>query len=474
MALKVMYTGVFRPSDKDLATYRLFPFPVFEGAKWIEINYDYDHGNGNILDLGLFDNQGTKFLTPEGFRGWSGSAKNHIIVAENFATPGYLEGPIRAGTWHVVLGLYQINSESCAYQLEILIHDTEYEEQVSATTYQENFERINSKVLFKNFKRKPNWLRGDLHSHTHHSDAQCTVDELVYAALKHELDFIAITDHNTVSHFRDIQNLRNENVCVIPGEEITTYYGHANVWSLEHWLDFRCITEDDVNQICYEAHRRGCLFSINHPKPNGPNWELGFSFPFDCIEVWQSLWFRNNEHSLALWDSLLRKGRKIIAVGGSDTHPIKLKDGKLLEWLGQPTTWVYTNSPTAEAILKAIANGHVTISACPSGPFVTLECWISGRQIALQGDTVRADTCVIKVEVLNGKALILRILSQQGELFRRLVESEEWVCEYKINLKDHGYVRAELRVPTPLEVSTIERMPLAALTNPIWHCDFVR
>ena len=44
------------------------------------------------------------------------------------------------------------------------------------------------------------WLAGDLHTHTVHSDGAQTVAELSRFAAGLGLDFVAVTDHNTVSH----------------------------------------------------------------------------------------------------------------------------------------------------------------------------------------------------------------------------------------------------------------------------------
>ena len=48
------------------------------------------------------------------------------------------------------------------------------------------------------------WLAGDLHTHTVHSDGALTVAELAALAAGRGLDFIAVTDHNTVSHHAEL------------------------------------------------------------------------------------------------------------------------------------------------------------------------------------------------------------------------------------------------------------------------------
>ncbi len=473
MATRITYSGRFFPKDRSISAYQLVPFDVPRGSRCVEIQYNYDRGGENVIDLGLFDPRGCEFLRAEGFRGWSGSARNHVIIGENFATPGYLPGPMIPGKWHVVLGLYRIDSKGCDLKLQITVHDSE-DILKSQLTTKLALEKTASHTGSSS-KLVPGWFKGDLHSHTYHSDAQASVEELVIAAKHRGLDFLAITEHNTVSHLADIHKLECSDFCVIAGEEITTYFGHANVWGIARWYDFRCVSLEQIEQLVAEIHREGLLFSINHPKPNGPEWEFGYSFDFDCMEVWQSVWGRNNEHSLKGWNDLLLSGRRIVAVGGSDSHPVRLGNG-IFEWLGYPTTWVHAKNLTAQSILEAIRAGHVTISACPLGPFLTLEIFRNNEKVAMQGDVVKADKYTVKVIAKKAKGLILRLVSPQGELLQKKLNEESSETVLNVDFKEHGYIRAELRVPSTSwqENTPIESLPLGALTNPVWSVDFLK
>ncbi len=468
MAIKIVYAGRFKA---DSSKYQYFPFTVPEGTKRIEVFLDYEREQGNIIDLGLFDSRGMEFLATKGFRGWSGSARSHVVVSEKFATPGYIPGPIFSGIWHVILGLYNIVLNECNYRLEIFVDETEVNPEQVGESLSCKLRDTVCKVGMTHYLRQ-GWFKGDLHTHTYHSDAHCSVEELIAAALRRRLDFLAITDHNTISHYNKILKLNFTNFCVIPGEEITTYYGHANVWGFGNWLDFRCTTPDEIRQVCEEAHKEGRLFSINHPKPGGPDWQLGFSFSFDCLEVWQGPWIYNNTHSLELWDTLLREGKRVVAVGGSDSHPFIGSNGQLIEWLGFPTTWVYASTLTPEAILAGIRDGHVAISASPAGPLLIIKALKHKQLLGLQGDIIEESMCSIQVEVLKGIGLFCRVLSQHGELAHQKVSTDEWTFEIPVDLKYHGYVRAELRVPSIS--GSLEEMLVAALSNPIWHSSFVK
>ena len=450
--------GHLTADDKMRGDYVLLPFEVPNNIHRIEIFLSYSPPKEvNILDIGLFA-PGTSVSEKNAlqFRGWSGSARDYIVVTTRSATPGYLPGVITPGTWRVILGLYKIGAVGCDYRIEIKISDKEGFLQNRPSTPNRNK---------KTSLTGPNWFKGDLHSHTHHSDAHCSVEELAEAARERGLDFIAITDHNTISHYSWIKKTSNHPL-LIPGEEVTTYYGHANVWGVDNWVDFRFRPLVDLTPIINAVHEEGGIFSINHPKPGGPEWGFGTNIPIDCIEVWQSLWQARNYHSLALWESLLNEGRRVIAVGGSDSHPFHMKNGHLFHLLGLPTTWVYAETLSTRAVLSGIKAGHVFISACPAGPRVNLRAKAEGKDF-IQGDVLTSQKIRIIAEVRNGAGLKFYFITKLGRVLQLDILDDKWSFESSCDLSVHKYVRAEVRVPVPNVVP--EQWTVAALTNPLWH-----
>src|SRR5690349_7269359 len=89
------------------------PVEVPSGVREIKVSYTYDRPSvpagtaGNALDIGIFDERGTELGGP-GFRGWSGGARSEFFLRADDATPGYLPGRVRAGTWHIALGPYTV------------------------------------------------------------------------------------------------------------------------------------------------------------------------------------------------------------------------------------------------------------------------------------------------------------------------------------------------------------------------------
>jgi len=462
-------TGTATPADKAADDYLLLPFEVPPGIGRLTVHYTYTHrvsaalpgGSGNVVDIGVFDPRGAAVFQGHGFRGWSGSDRSEFTIGLADTTPGYLPGPIYAGTWQILLGLYHILPEGCDYRLTIVGQSGEV-----ASPAQRD---LKAPVL----SREARWYRGDLHSHTHHSDAAGSLSDLVAAARARGLDFVAVTDHNTVSHLPHLAAAGGDALLLIPGQEITTYYGHANAWGIQSWQEFRCRDDATMARIIDAVHAAGGLFSANHPKDVGPPWEYSPDLPFDCVEVWQAVWAANNYQSLAFWDNLLQQGRRVVAVGGSDKHVAPFTGQLSFYDIGTPTTWVYAGELSAAGILDGIRAGHVFISADPQGPelYLAADADDDGVYESMMGDEVfiaAGRPVMLRAQVVGGRGLALRIVSGEG-VKSVPVESDDFAHCWQARPKDDTFYRLELVEPGDGEVArhpaTLVRR---ALSNPIY------
>ena len=119
--------GHLSHADKDRSAYLLLPFDVPEGVARLDVGYSFSDDKpggflqqpGNVLDIGIFDPRGSKFLSAKGFRGWSGSARREFSIGAGEAMPGYLPGPILPGRWEIILGLVHILPQGCDYRITI-------------------------------------------------------------------------------------------------------------------------------------------------------------------------------------------------------------------------------------------------------------------------------------------------------------------------------------------------------------------
>ena len=79
-------------------------------------------------------------------------------------------------------------------------------------------------------RRKAGWYKGDLHLHSNHSDGKVSVAEIVAAAEKAGLDFIAITEHTN-------KNVRQWNDPAYRSRRMTLLYGAE--WTVNRYIDHR-------------------------------------------------------------------------------------------------------------------------------------------------------------------------------------------------------------------------------------------
>ncbi len=477
---EIVFKGEFVPAQEK--SYVHLPFDVPPHTTRIEVEYSYSQQidsdpllrGGNTIDLGLFDERGIDFLNA-GFRGWSGSERLNIFIGETEATPGYLAGAIHAGQWHVLLGLYKIAREGCTYRVTVTL-----------TTQNENAARTHDAIRKNDLPSSPiaqrhgKWLRGEMHCHTLHSDGDSTVENLVNMARARGLDFLAITDHNSVSHQCVLETLSDPGLILIRGVEVTTFKGHWNAWGIPDWIDFRATRPEQMRAAIQFANARGALTSCNHPKPFGPMWEYAEVEDYHCIEVWNGPWQARNEDSLAFWTERLAQGKRFVAVGGSDWHHFQELDAAPPRAPGTPTMWVYVDeTPSADTILDAIRRGHVALADEPNGALLELavcpliqetdgalyDLCVEPERAARGGDALeRAPESLVQVRCRRGAGNILQVFDDAREWLRQEISQDDQTITFAVQTAHSLYLRAELRDG---------QGEMQALTNPIYFYEAV-
>jgi hypothetical protein len=462
--------GHLTPEEVRRSPYLYLPVAVPPRTSRLEVSYEYSdpvqapfgQGPGNTVDIGIFDSRGHEFIDGAGFRGWSGAARRSFFVGEDGATPGYIRGPMFPGDWHVLLGVDRVVPEGVRYDVRVDLT-------VDGREAGPNVDIADRKPAKRN--GKSGWYKGDLHCHTVHSDGLNTVQEIVGNAIERGLDFLAVTDHNTTTHHAELLRLSHLPITLIPGEEITTYWGHANTWGLREWVDFRCADAAAMRAVQRFVLQKGGLISVNHPKSVGPPWLFEGWSGYPCMEVWQAPWRFYNWESLERWDDRLRAGERIVAVGGSDVHSIAPKPPRHPHGLGNPCTYVYAEAgPTEEGILEGIRKGHVFVTDDPRGAqlVLTADAVGDGRFESMMGDTVEAPEgrpVSFRVWTNGGRDRRLWIICDGLPLDVIPLDGPEATHEFSLELSGRRYVRAELRGfrgrPERGEV-------VWAMTNPIW------
>jgi hypothetical protein len=439
----IILEGRFTVADR--MRYSLVPFTLNAGHRQIHVGYRYSAridsnpilSGGNTLDIGLFDPRGTESGSL-GFRGWSGSNKLEFVVGETWATPPYAAGPILAGTWHVLLGPYKVAPQGCDWRVEIRL-DPEI------PPFERDLVRIGDPDGPLLAPARDGWVRGDLHCHTRYSDGDSWPSEMLHAGAEAGLDFLGVTDHNNVAHHVEYGPGGGGFPIVIPGVEVTTYGGHWNAWGTDRWWEFRDPDGPAVERAMAAAEDAGAFVSVNHPKPFGPPWDYDGVRSFHAVEVWNGPWGRLNSYALSFWESRLRAGQQLVAVGGSDTHMLRSQDPdpRHAQALGSPTTWVDAGpDPDARAILEGLRAGRTFVSTSPAGPQLYMDRARNG----------------VEVTVRDAQDAALVILGDYGPIDAEANGAGTWSTSARVP-SGLTYVRAQLISPNG---------DLQALTSPMW------
>jgi hypothetical protein len=433
------------PREQQAERYQHLPFDVPPGTTRIVVSYRYDRRDGaNVLDLGVFE-PGPLTIGTAACRGWSGGERDTVTIAVDQATPGYWPGPIPAGRWHVVLGLYKVGETGV--DVEILV-DT-FRDPVAAAT-----------LPLAPRPREPvrqgaGWYVGALHAHTNNSDGALAPQQLADKARAEKLDFLAITDHNNTVH--QLSPVDAPGLLLIVGEEVTTPGGHFNVWGLggdRSFVDFRVPGGDPaIDALVAAARARGALVSINHPASAcaACTWTHAVPDGVNAIEISDERQ-ESRLQALAMWDVLLRQGRRLTAVGTSDWH-------RGAAPLGLPSVRVWAEELSTAAILEGIRLGRVIVVADPSLPAPDLTAR-TGHGDARVGDLLhvpRGDP--VRVE-LRGAPPGTRVdLLWNGEPIAEATVPADGAVTFNRHPAARGYVRIHLTRPDGT---------LLAVTNPIF------
>ncbi|MGW0731458.1 CehA/McbA family metallohydrolase [Streptomyces sp. NPDC002851] len=441
------------------------PFEVPSGVREIHVAYTYEKPTvppgtpGNALDIGLFDERGTE-LGGAGFRGWSGGARSEFFVRADDATPGYLPGRIRPGTWHIALGPYTVAPDGLPYEITLTLR---YGEQAEPPRPTYPPERAKG--------RGRAWYRGDCHLHSWYSDGRRTPAEIAALARAAGLDFINTSEHNTHAAHAHWAEAAGDDLLILLGEEVTTRNGHVVALGTDPgtFVDWRYRARDNrFGHYARAIRRAGGLVVPAHPHATciGCNWKFGFG-EADVVEVWNGPYTPDDEVSLADWDSTLQTGasdgRWIPAMGNSDAH----RDP---DRVGGPQTVVLAEDLTRDAILAGLKAGRSYVAESSA---VELSFTVSGGrgEHAGIGERLRVDAedpVSVRLEVRGAPGCTLRLVTDQGTLFTSaapLPESGSGTASWRTTPAYASYVRAEVRHP-----ATTPGLPgpLAAFTNPIF------
>jgi len=196
---------------------------------------------------------------------------------------------------------------------------------------------------------------GNIHVHTTYSDGTKSVEGVAREAARAGLDFVMLSDHGTLAPLVDGKEGYHDGVLMLVGMEVGEAHNHYLAWRVD-----KVVPDDpekpqrvidgvrDQGGIGFIAHphEKGCKYGY---KGHAFTWEDWGATGYTGICVWNftSQWkepvtnpakavyyylyrrgaVRTPEPAtMAAWDAEL-KGRKVVAIGGTDAHAFKFGFG---------------------------------------------------------------------------------------------------------------------------------------------------
>jgi hypothetical protein len=385
-------------TNTDGNDYDLVTFDVPAGTQEIEIAHS-DGSTTDILDWGLWG--------PDGFRGWGGGLTDDAIVGELASSRGYLTGPITPGTWTVVIGEAKLPTGTGHYIIDITLR--------TAPTLPPQTLAAYKPVVVKS---AAGWYKGDFHVHdTESGDAKGTIADDIALARMRGLDFIELSDHNTVSQIplEAVAQQSLSDLLVLRGIEVTTYHGHGNAVGVPGYIDHRVgLGGVNATSIIGATKAMGGLFVVNHPALDLGDVCIGCAWkqdetPWDQVDAIE---IQNGNQGVSevlftpqaikLWDQELDAGYHIAAVGGSDDHTAGQNETQTGSPIGAPTTLVYATELSEAAIVDGLAHGRTQVLIPgPQTPWVELAI-ATPTGDAMIGDTATGISHVALTATVHG------------------------------------------------------------------------
>jgi hypothetical protein len=348
----------------------------------------------------------------------------------------------------------------------------------------------------------PGWISADLHVHSSAS-YDCPIEPAarLAAAAAVGVEVIAATDHNNATDYP-----ASDRVLVTRGEEVTTEgpaIGHFNVFPLPRGarLPWRGTTPARLFAEARRVGGRPALIQVNHPRMGGIGYfdqlkldaatgkaAAAYRDGYDLLEVFNGDHLAAQselERPLGDWYALLNRGKRVVAIGGSDSHRLPYQDAgyprNLVQWdlrphrgaaEGREPAQVSATAevrPTIDRVLAALRAGRTVVSTGPSVRF-TVDGQPLGAQVTgTRGKPVSARVVVdapswvdVASVTLVGNGKQLETFTVTGSGVRRVDRT------LRLSLTKDTWLAVIARGARPDETQQRKGVLPFALTNPIW------
>ena len=321
------------------------------------------------------------------------------------------------------------------------------------------------------------WYRGELHAHSKYGEGKESVSKLIRRAEKAGLDFLAITDRNTMAASLD-KDFESGKLVLIPAMEwgndergVALIYGPKTMPAAPAAFG-------DGQAVCLRLQAQGGVFAVAHPCLRELPWTWGLGY-VNAVEVWYQGWRTLPPMSLSQLDEDLQarepgslklvhsiaaaaaaadatpdsvmgiqlpdlgvsanrqallfhefeQARGLIAcvIGGSGARDAKTP-------LAEPVTYIYAEEQSVAGLLAGMRLGRTYVSSGLDGPelLFTADVLIDGKIDVTMGGIVPVDTDVLfHVGVKNGVGKKVRLFRDGHPIATRDIDSNPYMHAFE-------------------------------------------
>lgn len=357
---------------------------------------------------------------------------------------------------------------------------------------------VENKVI----QNKAGWYKGELCCFSKYSIGSETVGELIKRAEKDGLDFIAITDINTLKSIEDPE-YRSDKLVLIPAMKWgNDQMGYALVYCPRTPLDSPT-TIPEAQAECLRVQAQGGIFAIAHPCFPTGFWQWGLNY-VNAIQVWCREWrsvppltidklddwlkekkdgkfvyslaaavneskiasVSANSQSARFWDYEIARGAMVCGIAGSHSSNPSVP-------LGKPITYVRAENKSLGAILEGLRLGRTYVSTSINGPklsFMADSLADNKIDVSIGGIVPLGIDIRFEAIVENAKGKKLEVLFNGRPIVTKIIESDNFTVRFTDKPIRSGAYRLRVIGP-PENTKGFGDVEVYAMTSPIYAQD---
>lgn len=283
-----------------------------------------------------------------------------------------------------------------------------------------------------------NFQKGNIHTHSTWSDGDRPPQDVYLWYREHGYNFLALTDHNTLTDPAIFRLLERKKFIMITGEEVTLWGAGKQVH-----VNALC-TKTTIGGRRFETQREALSWAVGKVKEQGgvalvnhPNWDWSLTAAdlpaargAALLEIWSghpyvhTLGDETRPSHEALWDKMLTAGEGFAGAAIDDAHAYGAHAPENHARPGRAWVYAFTPDLNKKAICAALAEGKL----------------YGSTGVTLKRIVVTEDSYAVYP---SDRAVEVEFVGLGGAVLQRGKAGEDGAARYQLR-GGEGYVRARL------------------------------